>query len=382
LPSVIFRGLALRNITAFAVDPKDSQMLYAAMQGRLFKSRDGGRRWEILSDTVNHELETVRVVSVSPHNSNTVVCITRYSYAFGDLDDIYRSTDGGKTWRYATGGFWVSSHGVQIEIAFDPVDSMKMYATGDNSFDVRFYISTDGGINWRDISYLDGSSTQVLINNRQRNRMHIFHRPERTEDAGYSWNLTSDGLPRPSVVFAAIDAKNPSTLFASYAPLVYDPNDKPGVYATRNGGDQWEILPGSSNLPITYSDIAPEPRNVWVDTLTSVLYVGTSRGLFSFRLAVSVEKEENLPSTFHLYQNYPNPFNPTTTIKYTLPEKIFVHLSVYDILGKEVRTLVKEQQNAGTHSVEFDGERLPSGVYFYRLTAGTKTFVRKAVLMK
>ena len=69
-------------------------------------------------------------------------------------------------------------------------------------------------------------------------------------------------------------------------------------------------------------------------------------------------------------QNYPNPFNPTTVISYQLSEKSNVYLRVYDMLGREIKTLVDGVQQAGMHTITFDGSRLSSGVYFYRLTAG------------
>lgn len=81
-----------------------------------------------------------------------------------------------------------------------------------------------------------------------------------------------------------------------------------------------------------------------------------------------VAGESVTPQDFQLEQNYPNPFNPTTTIEYRLSSSGFVSLKVYDMLGREVTTLVNEHQKAGTHAMIFDGERLASGVYFYRLT--------------
>ncbi|MCX6164251.1 MAG: T9SS type A sorting domain-containing protein, partial [Ignavibacteriae bacterium] len=80
--------------------------------------------------------------------------------------------------------------------------------------------------------------------------------------------------------------------------------------------------------------------------------------------------------------NYPNPFNPTTTISYTLKETSSVKLTVYDRLGREVKVLVDENQNAGTHTVEFNASSLPSGIYFYRIKANDKTEVKKMIFAK
>jgi hypothetical protein len=86
--------------------------------------------------------------------------------------------------------------------------------------------------------------------------------------------------------------------------------------------------------------------------------------------------------TFALNQNYPNPFNPTTTIRYDLPEAAVVKLSVFNTLGQEVRTLVNTAEPAGERSVQFNASDLPSGVYIYRITAGSFTDVKKMILLK
>ncbi len=89
-----------------------------------------------------------------------------------------------------------------------------------------------------------------------------------------------------------------------------------------------------------------------------------------------------IPREYSLSQNFPNPFNPTTAINYRLPAVSNVSLKVYDVLGREVATLVDGRQNAGTYSVKFDGSRLATGVYFYRLKAGGYSAVRKLMLVK
>jgi DNA-binding beta-propeller fold protein YncE len=97
----------------------------------------------------------------------------------------------------------------------------------------------------------------------------------------------------------------------------------------------------------------------------------------------SVEKEEGtLPKKFQLSQNYPNPFNPTTTIKFSIPSRDFVSLKVYDLVGREVATLVNEQKEAGTYRVTFDARNLASGMYIYTLRTKNFSTSRKMILMK
>lgn len=83
-----------------------------------------------------------------------------------------------------------------------------------------------------------------------------------------------------------------------------------------------------------------------------------------------------------LDQNYPNPFNPVTTIRFYLPRQTTVHLAVYDMLGRLVETMLHEEMNTGTHSVFFDGSRLSSGLYAYRITAGSSSLIKKMLLIK
>jgi len=98
----------------------------------------------------------------------------------------------------------------------------------------------------------------------------------------------------------------------------------------------------------------------------------------------SINKEEILPIVFSLSQNYPNPFNPTTTISYTIPKSSHVTLKVYDLLGREIATLVDEYKIAGSYNSKFSisNSVLPSGIYIYRLLAGRISISNKMVLLK
>ena len=102
-----------------------------------------------------------------------------------------------------------------------------------------------------------------------------------------------------------------------------------------------------------------------------------------------MENEFTVPDNFSLSQNYPNPFNPTTKIRYSIPEAPLslgegqgVRLVIYDVLGKEIATLVDEFKPAGSYEVEFNADKLSSGVYFYQLNSGSFVQTKKMILLR
>jgi hypothetical protein len=111
--------------------------------------------------------------------------------------------------------------------------------------------------------------------------------------------------------------------------------------------------------------------------LNGVMYGDTNFYLVSLN-PISSE----IPKTFELFQNYPNPFNPITQIKFDVPKSSFINLTIYDAVGKEIGVLVNENLQAGSYSVDWDASTYPSGVYFYRITAGDYVQTKKMVLVK
>jgi hypothetical protein len=97
---------------------------------------------------------------------------------------------------------------------------------------------------------------------------------------------------------------------------------------------------------------------------------------------VTETEDLTIPLQFSLEQNYPNPFNPSTTIEYTIPQNGFVSLKIFNVLGKEVATLVNGQIDSGKHKVEFNATGLNSGVYFYRIESGSFVDTKKLILLK
>jgi flagellar hook assembly protein FlgD len=89
-----------------------------------------------------------------------------------------------------------------------------------------------------------------------------------------------------------------------------------------------------------------------------------------------------VPREFSLEQNYPNPFNPLTKIRFALPTAETVKIDLYNNLGQKIQSILNSQYRAGYHEIDFDGSNLPSGVYFYKMTAGKFSEVKKMILVK
>jgi hypothetical protein len=170
---------------------------------------------------------------------------------------------------------------------------------------------------------------------------------------------------------------------------VYDTDGTENIVTIKyssSGEEKWTIVYDDPQNQYQY------PVVVKVDPAGNVYVAGVIR-LDGWRFAdiiikyrqpnypVSVIQENVDKYSFQLFQNYPNPFNPSTIIKYQVPEDAFVIIKVYDILGKEVRTLVNEK-TAGYHSVNFNGSNLSSGIYFYSIAAGNFCQVKKMILAK
>ncbi len=147
------------------------------------------------------------------------------------------------------------------------------------------------------------------------------------------------------------------------------------ILRTTNGGASWiNQISGTTNLllAVSFTDSDNGTAVGWVGTI-----LRTTNGGVTF---IEVSKEK--VSSFLLMQNYPNPFNPSTTINYQIPALNFVTLKVYDVLGNEVVTLVNEEKPAGEYEVEFNASSLSSGIYFYRLQAGSFVETKKMVLLR
>jgi hypothetical protein len=154
------------------------------------------------------------------------------------------------------------------------------------------------------------------------------------------------------------------------------------------GNEEWKVIGfvsgnGTTTETSSYSFTDEVPSGKYLYRLKQIDFDGT------FEYSNEIEVEILAPNQFSLEQNYPNPFNPSTKITFSLPEASQVKLSVFNVLGEEVKTLLNENREAGVHTIDFDASGLASGVYLYKIQivpvgrqAGNFVQVRKMILTK
>lgn len=149
---------------------------------------------------------------------------------------------------------------------------------------------------------------------------------------------------------------------------------------TLTGSQLVDIIDRTTGLPSSKSTVI-----LWSVKATDGLF--TTRSTEEWKLTITKRNITDVPAAlavhhFELAQNYPNPFNPSTSISFTIAQKQFVSLKVFDLLGNEITTLVGKTLDAGSHQIVFNAKHLPSGMYLYKLQAGSNTATRKMALMK
>jgi hypothetical protein len=138
---------------------------------------------------------------------------------------------------------------------------------------------------------------------------------------------------------------------------------------------------GAGHSTLQWRTITPTQTGVF-DDAAALVAKGTLFGFDTILLGITGDATAAYPTEYFLSQNYPNPFNPTAIIRYGLPRSSAVTLTVYNTLGQKVQTLVSGEQDPGYHEAKFDGSGLASGVYFYRLQAGTFVQAKKLLLVR
>jgi hypothetical protein len=241
---------------------------------------------------------------------------------------------------------WSSATGVRTLISEAPVqDSSIANLSGAIGHDGNFATQPDIGVDANNNLYVVFSSLTAGLDAAGNAYEHAY--ASRSTNGGLAWSRAVDITPG-----TGFDAAFPSLadLVDTHLYIVYNSDRLAGNSIQGN-----------------------HPEN---QTAIMFLKVPISA------LLSGVGEEGRLPETYTLAQNYPNPFNPGTKIEYGLPERAHVTLKVYDVLGREVATLVDDEVNAGYHQVTFDGSKLSSGLYFYRLASGHYSATKRLMLLK
>lgn len=142
----------------------------------------------------------------------------------------------------------------------------------------------------------------------------------------------------------------------------------------------WPLDPDGTGYTLELKNF--DLDNTLGENWTSSLSIGGTPGTQNQMVIDAIEDSKTNPTQFSLNQNYPNPFNPSTNISFSIPKSGKVELSIFNVLGQRVHTLVDANLNAGSHTYSFDASGLTSGVYFYRIVSGTNTATQKMLLMK
>lgn len=237
--------------------------------------------------------------------------------------------------------------------------------------------SSDGGKIWLNIDSLLPSG--IITTSTETLKKLFFvgtnHGVYSSSNLGISWHESNNGLPADD--------------FGTYLPVSFIYSDKAipvlkdyifiginnRLFISYDEGTSWQEIILTEDISELKS-IAANENYIFINSINDILYLPVS-------LVTSIVSEQkNVQINFHLEQNYPNPFNPVTTIRYGIPQTSFVSLKIYDLLGREVATLVDEYNPAGNYEVKFYASRLSSGVYFYKIQAGDYVNVRKMILIR
>jgi photosystem II stability/assembly factor-like uncharacterized protein len=363
--------------------------------GTILRTTNGGTTWTLQTSGTTNFLNGVSFTDI---NTGT---------AIGDLGTVLRTTNGGTTWTSQTSGTTKYLYGVSF------TDANTGTVVGGNGTILR---TTNGGTTWtlqtsgltdflHGVSFTDANTGTAVGG---------FGRILRTTNGGTTWTSQTSGATDFILTGVSFTDENTGTVVGVLGTILRTTNGGVPVELT-----SFEAHPEGNTVNLSWST-ATELNNRGFEierkvndarvTLDFVSGHGTTsekQNYFyldnvseldngsivnyrlkqidfdgSFEYSNEIEVIINLTSGFSLSQNYPNPFNPSTIIKYSVASASFVTLKVYDVLGNEIAALVNEEKIPGIYTAEFNGAGLSSGVYFYRLSAGDRTDIKKMIMEK
>jgi photosystem II stability/assembly factor-like uncharacterized protein len=327
--------------TPVVMDPSDNNVLYYGTN-RVYRTTDGAQNWQPISGDLTEGLAsrpylgTITTIAVAPSNPNVI-------YAGTDDSHVWVTADVGKTWKEISAALpyrWVT------RVAVDPTNAAIAYVTF-------------SGLKW--------DSPQP----------HVF----RTTDMGKTWENISSNLPDAPVNVIVVDPIYPNMLYVG---------TDVGVFYSRDYGKHWESLGAGMPVVSVYDVVVhPQLRRLAAGTHGRSMYTLDLSPLTEVDMPIT--ENNQLPSSSVLTQNYPNPFSlssaAATTIRYLLPNASEVEVSIHDVLGQKIKTLVQRSQPRGEYTVTWDGTsasgaKAANGLYLIRLRAALFERTRKIVVLR
>ena len=380
-----------------------------ATNGHFMVTSDGGASWHLDSVHVSGTVRALTLVSDS--------CIWISSLGlYGSVDRYCRTIDAGKTWieRFNPDSEYYPCNTTSF------FDSLTVLLVGDSNI----FISTDGALTWRakpaewpwgvnSASFTDTLHGTVAFGNPSSPGFTCEGGFATTHDGAVSWD---DSVSAVNAVYTDVHYFDGVLGFLRGYSVDYE-----GILLSRyciytnDGGLSWiganntyTILFGATyqgGLVLQFETISGVtfhdrdstytiPRDPYASERVAAFetisedhaWVLSNEGRLFKRTgkATSVDQDATapIPAQTQLYQNYPNPFNPSTKIRYSLPRNTQVSLSIHDLLGRQIASLVSAFQVAGEHEIDFDASLLPTATYFIRLTVDGASMTRKAVLIR
>jgi len=367
----------------------------------VWRSTDGGYHWTSRNCITSEYFTKIRFFS-----KLTGVCVA-------PAGKIGRTTDAGETWTD------VSTQGHTYSSISCP-DSLTGYAAGYLSSTAIIMKTTDAGASWQGLTYPYGANDKIYgIHFRDKDKGWVVCKEgkiSKTTDGGATWTTS---IPYPLLTLygcSSIGSGDSVWAAGTYGSILF----------SSDGGDHWtlqysinnvnysnlslQMFPdgtgfasGTKGFFITTTNFGGEWKRAYIrngNGIADMFFLNkntawitgaegfimkTTNGGATF---IGDDMFTQIPNGIIISQNYPNPFNPLTNINFSLPSNGIVNLKIYNVLGKEIKTLINESRNRGDYSVQFDASNLASGVYFYRLIVnfsgkeGKQSIVKKMVLVK
>jgi len=348
-----------------------------SMGGKLFKTIDGGTSWQIIAGLKD---KYINWFEISNFDRNELYALERIGFPAGQLESLYRSTNAGITWE-EIGSFPSDSHGNNVSVALDLLNDSTLYAAvGTALLGDYFYKSANKGESWIYISEPPGIASDMFTDDYQADRIYL-NMVYASFNGGYNWIEIDSGFVQDTYYLSFYqDIKTTNLLYT----LRTD-----GLYFSDRSSFFWIRMEGSEVLPLAYgiggftTSDRGLMKNIVIARNSNKIYVGTGYGIYK-RDYVSevINSKRETVDNFNLGQNYPNPFNPSTQIRYSVVKDGLVSLKVYDVLGREIATLVNEQQQPGSYEIKWDASDISSGIYFYQFKTKDYVDTKKMILLK